>query len=181
MFIYFHKSKQRVFNIRFLNNGEYKMRDFTQELNIKINALEVKVDESNAKYTAVEINTHCDLMERLFSEMMDKTLDDVDRKASAILWRFSGETTIGEDLAGYRNQLLQIEMLEESLKLNLFEVTTRYLITDAKDLISPAGYHSSEHVFVQPRIAIQSDCPIPVPSCNVKLRAFDMQRGSFAA
>ena len=157
------------------------MRNFKKELQNKINNLQVMVNASNEKYTAVEIVTHCDLMERLFSEMMDKTLDDVDRKASAILWRFSGETTIGEDLAGYRNQLLQIEMLEESLKLNLFEVTTRYLITDAKDLISPAGYHSSEHVFVQPRIAIQSDCPIPVPSCNVKLRAFDMQRGSFAA
>jgi len=151
------------------------MRNFEEELYRKINALEVKVDESNIKYTAVEINTHCDLMERLFSEMMDKTLDDVDRKASAILWRFSGETTIGEDLAGYRNQLHQIEMLEESLKLNLFEVTTRYLITDSKDLISPAGYHSSDHVFVQPtNIAIQSDSLKNLPSCNVDLRAFDM-------
>ena len=158
------------------------MRNFEEELYRKINALEVKVDESNQKYTAVEINTHCDLMERLFSEMMDKTLDDVDRKASAILWRFSGETTIGEDLAGYRNQLLQIEMLEESLKLNLLHVTTRYLITDAKELISPAGYHYSDNVIVQPsNIAIQSDSLKNLPSCNVDLRAFDMQRGSYAA
>jgi len=157
------------------------MRNFNKELQNKINKLQSKVDASNQKYTAVKINTHCDLMERLFSEMMDKTLDDVDRKASAILWRFSGETTIGEDLAGYTNNLLEIEMLKESLELNLIHVTTRYLITDAKGLNSPSGYHATEHVFIQPRIAIQSDCPIPVPSCNVKLRAFDMQRGSFAA
>ena len=157
------------------------MRDFTQELNIKINALQVMVNASNEKYTAGAINTHCDRMEKLFTEMMDTTLDDVDRKASAKLWRDDCETTIGEDLAGYRNQLLQIEMLKESLQLDLIHVTTRYLITDAKALSSPSGYHATEHVFVQPRIAIQSDCPIPVPSCNVKLRAFDMQRGSFAA
>tara|TARA_B100000795_G_scaffold43345_1_gene28403 strand:- start:2271 stop:2738 length:468 start_codon:yes stop_codon:yes gene_type:complete len=151
------------------------MRNFEEELYRKINALEVKVDESNLKYTAVEINTHCDHMEKLSTEMFDTTLDIVDRKASAKLWRASGETTIGEDLAGYRNQLLQIEMLEESLKLNLFEVTTRYLITDDKELISPAGYHYSDRVFVQPtNIAIQSNSIKNVPSCNVDLRAFDM-------
>lgn len=151
------------------------MRNFEEELYRKINALEVKVDESNLKYTAVEINTHCDHMEKLSTEMFDTTLDIVDRKASAKLWSDDCETTIGEDLAGYRNQLLQIEMLEESLKLNLFEVTTRYLITDDKELISPAGYHYSDRVFVQPtNIAIQSNSIKNVPSCNVDLRAFDM-------
>ena len=152
------------------------MRDFTQELNIKINALQVKVDESNLKYTAGEINTHCDHMEKLSTEMFDTTLDMVDRKASAKLWSDDCETTIGEDLAGYRNQLLQIEMLEESLKLNLLHVTTRYLITDDKELISPAGYHYSDNVIVQPsNIAIQSDSLTNLPRCNVDLRAFDMK------
>ena len=151
------------------------MRNFEEELHSKINALQVKVDESNLKYTAGEINTHCDHMEKLSTEMFDTTLDIVDRKASAKLWSDDCETTIGEDLAGYRNQLLQIEMLEESLKLNLFEVTTRYLITDSKELISPAGYHYSDHVFVQPtNIAIQSDSLKNLPSCNVDLRAFNM-------
>jgi len=155
------------------------MRNFKKELQNKINKLQSKVDASNEKYTAVEINTHCDLVEKLFSEMMDNTLDDVDRKASAKLWRDSGETTIGEDLAGYRNQLHQIEMLEESLNLDLIHVTTRYLITDAKELISPAGYHYSDNVIVQPtNIAIQSNSIKNVPSCNVDLRAFDMQRVS---
>ena len=160
------------------------MRNFEEELHSKINALEVKVDESNEKYTAVEINTHCDLVEKLFSEMMDGDVDDAltegARGLAAKKYNALCLTAIAQDLAGYRNQLLEIEMLKESLQLNLIHVTTRYLITDAKGLNSPSGYHPTEHVFVQPNIAIQSDSLDNVPNCNVKLRAFDMQRGSYA-
>ena len=153
------------------------MRNINKEVQMEFNKRQSKVDASNEKYTAVEINTHCDLVEKLFSEVLDADVDDgglAAEKYNAICL-----TAITEELSNYRFNLQRIEMLKESLELDLIHVTTRYLITDDKALISPSGYHPTQHVFVKPSIAIQSDNLDWVRHSNIRLKAFDMHRGIY--
>ena len=76
--------------------------------------------------------------------------------------------------------LEEIKMLKESLELDLIEVTKRYLVTNAKELVSPSGFHPSDRVFIQPKLGIQVNNLKNVPDSNVELHAYDMESSSFS-
>ena len=50
-----------------------------------------------------------------------------------------------------------ITSLNESLALDLVEVKTRFLVCGLKALVSPAGFHTSDRVFIQPVVAIHTN------------------------
>ena len=47
--------------------------------------------------------------------------------------------------------------LKTTLATPLMQATKRYVITDTDELVSPAGFHPDEKVFVQTRVAIHTD------------------------
>lgn len=51
---------------------------------------------------------------------------------------------------------LQLGRLNATLRIELIQVTTRYVIT-ADTLISPAGFHPDEHIFKRPAHALYVD------------------------
>jgi len=69
-----------------------------------------------------------------------------------------------------------LERLQSTLEAELMKVDTKYVITDTKALISPAGYGASDRVFVQTNVAIHTDdINADVPSCNVPLYRHTLQ------
>ena len=73
-----------------------------------------------------------------------------------------------------KNAVDEIKRLEKTLASNLMKVTTRYLVTDAKELINPAGFSPDDKVYLQTRIAIHTDSLKDLPSSNRQLRAFEI-------
>ena len=69
----------------------------------------------------------------------------------------------------------EIQMLEKTLDLDLVEVDPRakYVITDG-DLISPAGFHPNELVFIKTNIFIQTE-KLP-RSLSSNLSAYDVAK-----
>jgi len=59
--------------------------------------------------------------------------------------------------------------LQATLASNLMVGTKSYIVSNEKNLVSPAGFHPSEKVFVQTRIAIHTDSLDNLPASNVKL------------
>ena len=72
---------------------------------------------------------------------------------------------------GLHNDIEDLEKIKESLSLDLAEVTTRYVMTDAP-LVSPSGFHASDLVFIVTNIFIQTD---RLPKFS-NLKVFDMQK-----
>ena len=62
----------------------------------------------------------------------------------------------------------------ESLAADLVKVSTRYLVSDTKALVSPAGFSVEDRVFIQPAIAIHADHLGGLPRSNVKLYGHDV-------
>ena len=68
----------------------------------------------------------------------------------------------------------QIEMLQATLAADLVKVQTRFLIVgNDESLVSPAGFHPSELVFVKTNVCIQTDkLPRNLSGC----KAYDMSK-----
>ena len=79
-------------------------------------------------------------------------------------------------LTVYQNHK-EIADYEETLTMDLVQVTTRYVITDG-DLISPAGFHPSTGVYVKNDVWIETD---RLPQMLSGLKAFDLQKDKEAA
>ena len=73
-----------------------------------------------------------------------------------------------------KNAVEEITRLEKTLASDLMKVTTRYLVTDAKELVNPAGFAPDEKVYLQTRIAIHTDSLKDLPKSNRQLRAFEI-------
>tara|TARA_Y100000015_G_C2328290_1_gene59942 strand:- start:49 stop:510 length:462 start_codon:yes stop_codon:yes gene_type:complete len=57
----------------------------------------------------------------------------------------------------------EYKRLSETMTADLMEVRTKYVATDVDRLISPAGFHPTEPVFLQTRVAIHVDDPRDLP------------------
>lgn len=57
---------------------------------------------------------------------------------------------------------------------DIMTVTTKYVVTDTKNLVSPAGYHPDTQVYKQTKIAIHTDSLNNLPKSNVPLWAHEM-------
>ena len=86
----------------------------------------------------------------------------------------SKPTLITQDPTDYTTINSSTEAFTESLNLNLIHVASRYLVTDVNRLLSPAGFHTSDRVFVASRISLHIDNLKDAPSSNVELFAFDI-------
>lgn len=75
--------------------------------------------------------------------------------------------------AGYQGD---IDMLTETLSMDLMQCNNRYVVTDEKQLQSPSGFHPSDRVFKQTAIAIHTDSLDNLPESNVKLYAHDLEK-----
>jgi hypothetical protein len=67
------------------------------------------------------------------------------------------------------NDVDQAEKFRATLAADLMKVDTRYVVTDAESLTSPAGFHPSEKVYLQTQVAIHTDSLDALPASNVKL------------
>ena len=59
--------------------------------------------------------------------------------------------------------------------MDLMKVHTRYVVTDTTALLSPAGFHPDERIFMQTTIAIHTDNLDKLPRANVQLYAHEMK------
>jgi len=82
----------------------------------------------------------------------------------------------GDAIAVYQNHK-EIADYEETLTMDLAQVTTRYVITDG-NLISPAGFHPSSGVYVKNDVWIETN---RLPRVLSGLYAFDLQKDKEAA
>lgn len=82
----------------------------------------------------------------------------------------------GDAIDVYQNHK-EVADYEETLTMDLAQVTTRYIITDGH-LISPAGYHLSSGVYVKNDVWIETD---RLPRMLIGLKAFDLQKDKEAA
>ena len=82
----------------------------------------------------------------------------------------------GDAIAVYQNHK-EIADYEETLTMDLAQVTTRYVITDG-NLISPAGFHPSTGVYIKNDVWIETD---RLPRMLSGLKAFDLQKDKEAA
>jgi len=57
----------------------------------------------------------------------------------------------------------EYKRLNETLGQDLMEVKTKYVATDVDRLVSPAGFHPSEPVFIQTKVAIHVNDPRDLP------------------
>jgi hypothetical protein len=141
------------------------MRNLKAEIQKQIDSLQKRIDVLDKKYTPEQIKDECDYITTTLHE-----------KVSFLSKGRKHKT----DLIGYEMNIEEIKMLKESLELDLIEVTKRYLVTNAKELVSPSGFHPSDHVFIQPKLGIQVNNLKNVPATNVQLHAFDMQGKAYS-
>ena len=64
---------------------------------------------------------------------------------------------------------------QETLSADLMTVETKYVVTDEKQLTSPAGFHPDDKVFVQTKIAIHTNTLKNIPASNVELFVHKMK------
>ena len=57
----------------------------------------------------------------------------------------------------------EYKRLNETLGQDLMEVKTKYVATDVNQLVSPSGFHPSEPVFIQTKVAIHVNDPRDLP------------------
>lgn len=69
----------------------------------------------------------------------------------------------------------KVVALEYTLQVGLMHCPNKYVVTNTKQLESPAGFHPDENVFVQTKIAIHTDSLKGIPSSNVTLYVHEMR------
>ena len=141
------------------------MRNLKAEIQSQIDSLQKRIDVLDSKYTPEQIKDECDYITTTMHESVS----------------FLSKGRLPKtDLIGYEMNVEEIKMLKESLELDLIEVTKRYFVTNAKELVSPSGFHPSDRVFIQPKLGLQVNNLKNVPATNVQLHAFDMESSSFS-
>lgn len=84
--------------------------------------------------------------------------------------------SIKEDLKKGRlySDTCYLDRLRETMSSDLMKVTTRYLVTTAQSLESPAGFHPDSGVFIQTAVAIHTDTLKGLPWSNKPLKSFEV-------
>lgn len=136
------------------------MNDIKAPLKLKIAALKKEIPHTIAelmKPRADYKRSNAILSNMMFNGADKPSQDDID-------WMISDDNT-----STIWGKHLELRSYRETLALDLVHITTDYAIVSAS-LTSPAGYHPSERVFVQPAICIPTNDPKQKPpSCNVQL------------
>tara|TARA_R100001594_G_scaffold89224_1_gene123614 strand:+ start:918 stop:1325 length:408 start_codon:yes stop_codon:yes gene_type:complete len=132
--------------------------DLQQIVQEKIEALTAKLDALNVSREAA------DQEGAKLREIMNGPLE-VEEKVSTV------ENTIDMNAITASNDYYLLDNLKETATLNIQKVETRYLLTDQDELISPAGFHPDEKVFIQTGQWVQTN--VLPKSSNMK--AFDLE------
>ena len=132
--------------------------DLQQIVQEKIETLTAKLDALNVSREAA------DQEGAKLREIMNGPLE-VEEKVSTV------ENTIDMNAITASNDYYLLDNLKETATLNIQKVETRYLLTDQDELISPAGFHPEEKVFIQTGQWVQTN--VLPKSSNMK--AFDLE------
>ena len=132
--------------------------DLQQIVQEKIEALTAKIDALNVSREVA------DQEGAKLREIMNGPLE-VEEKVSTV------ENTIDMNAITAANDYYLLDNLKETATLNIQKVETRYLLTDQDELISPAGFHPEEKVFIQTGQWVQTN--VLPKSSNMK--AFDLE------
>ena len=132
--------------------------DLQQIVQEKIEALTAKIDALNVSREVA------DQEGAKLREIMNGPLE-VEEKVSTV------ENTIDMNAITASNDYYLLDNLKETATLNIQKVETRYLLTDQDELISPAGFHPDEKVFIQTGQWVQTN--VLPKSSNMK--AFDLE------
>ena len=132
--------------------------DLQQIVQEKIEALTAKLDALNVSRKAADQES------AKLREIMNGPLE-VEEQLSLV------EKTIDINAVTAFNDYELLDSLKETATLNIQKVETRYLLTDQDELISPAGFHPEEKVFIQTGQWVQTN--VLPKSSNMK--AFDLE------
>ena len=132
--------------------------DLQQIVQEKIEALTAKIDALNVSREVA------DQEGAKLREIMNGPLE-VEEKVSTV------ENTIDMNAITASNDYYLLDNLKETATLNIQKVETRYLLTDQDELISPAGFHPDEKVFIQTGQWVQTNM-LPKSS---NMKAFDLE------
>jgi len=132
--------------------------DLQQIVQEKIETLTAKLDALNVSREAADQES------AKLREIMNGPLE-VEEKVSTV------ENTIDMNAITASNDYYLLDNLKETATLNIQKVETRYLLTDQDELISPAGFHPEEKVFIQTGQWVQTN--VLPKSSNMK--AFDLE------
>jgi len=132
--------------------------DLQQIVQEKIETLTAKLDALNVSREAA------DQEGAKLRQIMNGPLE-VEEKISTV------ENTIDMNAITASNDYYLLDNLKETATLNIQKVETRYLLTDQDELISPAGFHPDEKVFIQTGQWVQTN--VLPKSSNMK--AFDLE------
>ena len=132
--------------------------DLQQIVQEKIEALTAKLDALNVSRKAADQES------AKLREIMNGPLE-VEEQLSLV------EKTIDINAVTAFNDYELLDSLKETATLNIQKVETRYLLTDQDELISPAGFHPDEKVFIQTGQWVQTN--VLPKSSNMK--AFDLE------
>ena len=132
--------------------------DLQQIVQEKIETLTAKLDALNVSREAADQES------AKLREIMNGPLE-VEEKVSTV------ENTIDMNAITASNDYYLLDNLKETATLNIQKVETRNLLTDQDELISPAGFHPEEKVFIQTGQWVQTN--VLPKSSNMK--AFDLE------
>ena len=132
--------------------------DLQQIVQEKIEALTAKLDALNVSRKAADQES------AKLREIMNGPLE-VEEQLSLV------EKTIDINAVTAFNDYELLDSLKETATLNIQKVETRYLLTDQDELISPAGFHPDEKVFIQTGQWVQTHM-LPKSS---NMKAFDLE------
>ena len=132
--------------------------DLQQIVQEKIETLTAKLDALNVSREAADQES------AKLREIMNGPLE-VEEKVSTV------ENTIDMNAITASNDYYLLDNLKETATLNIQKVETRYLLTDQDELISPAGFHPEEKVFIQTGQWVQTN-ELPKSS---NMKAFDLE------
>ena len=132
--------------------------DLQQIVQEKIEALTAKIDALNVSREVA------DQEGAKLREIMNGPLE-VEEQLSLV------EKTIDINAVTAFNDYELLDSLKETATLNIQKVETRYLLTDQDELISPAGFHPDEKVFIQTGQWVQTNM-LPKSS---NMKAFDLE------
>ena len=132
--------------------------DLQQIVQEKIEALTAKLDALNVSRKAADQES------AKLREIMNGPLE-VEEQLSLV------EKTIDINAVTAFNDYELLDSLKETATLNIQKVEPRYLLTDQDELISPAGFHPEDKVFIKTGQWVQTN--VLPKSSNMK--AFDLE------
>ena len=132
--------------------------DLQQIVQEKIETLTAKLDALNVSREAA------DQEGAKLRQIMNGPLE-AEEKISTV------ENTIDMNAITASNDYYLLDNLKETATLNIQKVETRYLLTDQDELISPAGFHPEDKVFIKTGQWVQTN--VLPKSSNMK--AFDLE------